>query len=97
MRLQCLACGGTYDDVLPDGLQYFHACPPLAFHELQAAVAAGDVVLTPGEKIEDAFRSRTFPRPDARDENVVPSPVPNAPATIKREGKGVAPAAVDQG
>jgi hypothetical protein len=27
--LKCKACGGVYDDVLPDGMRYFHVCPPL--------------------------------------------------------------------
>lgn len=27
-RWRCNSCGGTYSDVLPDGILYFHACPP---------------------------------------------------------------------
>lgn len=29
MRWQCVTCAGIYDDVGPDGVRYFHACPPL--------------------------------------------------------------------
>ncbi len=28
MRWRCRSCGGTYDDAGPDGMLYFHACPP---------------------------------------------------------------------
>jgi len=28
-RWRCLSCEGEYDDIFPDGLRYFHACPPL--------------------------------------------------------------------
>jgi hypothetical protein len=31
MRLKCGTCGGEYDSVLPDGMRYFHACPPVRF------------------------------------------------------------------
>jgi hypothetical protein len=27
--LRCLTCRGEYDDVLPDGTLYFHACAPV--------------------------------------------------------------------
>lgn len=26
---QCLSCGGVYQPIQPDGMLYFHACPPL--------------------------------------------------------------------
>ena len=28
-RYRCNTCGGEYDDLLPDGYLYFHACPPV--------------------------------------------------------------------
>ncbi len=31
-RWECLSCGGVYEDVLPDGMLYFHACPPTRAH-----------------------------------------------------------------
>lgn len=27
MRYRCKACGGTYNDTLPDGGAYYHVCP----------------------------------------------------------------------
>jgi len=30
---ECQTCGGQYQDVLPDGLLYFHACAPLSVAE----------------------------------------------------------------
>lgn len=29
MRLKCNTCGGEYDDVLSDGMRYFHSCAPV--------------------------------------------------------------------
>lgn len=29
MKWRCSTCGGEYDDILPDGTLYFHACPPI--------------------------------------------------------------------
>lgn len=37
--LECQSCGGRYEQFLPDGTQYFHACPPLAVHEIKAFLA----------------------------------------------------------
>lgn len=51
MTLQCNACGGIYDDVGPDGLRYFHACPPLSVRELRAALEAGTLDLTVREQL----------------------------------------------
>jgi rubredoxin len=28
-RWKCKSCDGEYDDLLPDGTRYFHACPPV--------------------------------------------------------------------
>lgn len=28
-RKRCVSCGGEYDQTLPDGYRYFHACPPV--------------------------------------------------------------------
>jgi len=28
-RFRCLTCGGEYDDVSPDGVRYYHTCPPI--------------------------------------------------------------------
>lgn len=46
-RWRCNCCGGTYDDVLPNGMLYFHACPPVWDK------AAGAWVLPPGGRDEN--------------------------------------------
>jgi len=28
-RKRCNTCNGEYDDELPDGTEYYHACPPV--------------------------------------------------------------------
>lgn len=70
MRVQCRTCRGIYLDVDPDGVRYFHACPPLSLAELEAAVAAGTVQLERDETPATAHASRVFPRPTGRDENI---------------------------
>jgi hypothetical protein len=94
-RLQCTACGGIYADILPDGLRYFHVCPPLSVVELTAAVAAGKVALPAGETPADAVQRRTYRRATYRNENVVPSRDPARPASIVSAGAGVTEAAPD--
>lgn len=86
--LECQSCGGRYEPILPDGMQYFHVCPPLSQSELQAAVERGAVVLAKDETVEAAYLTRTYERASKRDENVVPAREHNAPATIKAAGKG---------
>lgn len=44
--MKCNSCGGTYDPILVDGSQYFHACPPLSPAELQTLIDAGKSPLT---------------------------------------------------
>lgn len=46
MNLQCNTCGATYVDVLPDGMEYYHACAPLSPAEIRAGLAAGTIALT---------------------------------------------------
>ena len=87
--LQCRSCGGKYVDVLPDGMRYFHHCPPLSAPELAAAVAAGAVALPPGETVQQALRRRTYQRKGQRDENVLRGDDPGQPPRNKAEGKGV--------
>lgn len=87
--LQCRACGGTYDPVLPDGMLYFHVCPPLSALELDAAVKAGKVQLPEGETAEEAVQRRTYERANKRDETVEPSRDPDKPARMRKAGAGV--------
>lgn len=44
--VECLSCGGRYEPMQSDGTQYFHACPPLAVHELRAALDDGTLELS---------------------------------------------------
>lgn len=44
--VECVTCGGRYEPMLPDGTQYFHACPPLAVHELKARLDDGTLALS---------------------------------------------------
>lgn len=87
--VECQTCGGTYEPILADGTQYFHACPPLAAWELQQAVDAGDVELPKGETVEDAVARRSYERADKRDENL-PSTDERHAGKVKRAGRGVA-------
>lgn len=86
--VKCQSCGGIYEPVLSDGMQYFHACPPLSAPELQAAVDAGAVTLPKGETVEEAVLLRTYERANKRDENVVAGSDPDKDAPIKAEGDG---------
>ncbi len=84
---KCNTCGGTYAPILPDGMRYFHACPPL--HRVRVkhqdgttAVVDVDKVVPTDERLEDVFVERA----DKRDENVML----NGAGTVKpkAEGKG---------
>ena len=47
---KCNTCDGTYEPIQPDGTEYYHACPPLAFHEKRAALEAGTVQMRPADR-----------------------------------------------
>lgn len=89
MRLRCLTCGGTYSPVLPDGMQYFHVCPPLSLPELTKAVADRRVVLKEGETVEDVHSRRIYDRTAKRDERIVPPVDGKGAASIVSAGRGV--------
>ena len=63
----CRTCGGTYEPTMPDGTEYYHACPPLAAHEIAAGLEDGSIRLSRA----DAARVQA-----ARDEDVK-NPVPD--------------------
>lgn len=92
--VQCQSCGGTYEPIQADGMEYYHRCPPLSAAELQQAVDDGRVELPKGESVEDAVLRRTYERANLRDENR-PSTRPKNPDAIKAEGAGVVEIAVD--
>jgi hypothetical protein len=84
----CQSCGGTYDPVLADGMQYFHRCPPLSVVELAAAVKAGKVKLPDGEEPDVAVTRRVYERAQLRDENR-PSTFQEHAGQIVSAGRGV--------
>jgi len=92
-RVKCTACGGVFEELLPDGLRYFHVCAPLSLPELDAAVKTGRVLLPVGETVDVAIARREYQRTGARNENVVAPIARGAAATITAAGKGVTPAA----
>ena len=62
--VQCNVCGGRYEPVQADGCLYFHACPPLAVHELKAHLAGGTVVLSKAQQAQlDAATARDLQAP----------------------------------
>lgn len=85
--VKCNACGGTYEPVLLDGMEYFHRCPPLSVVELAAAIAAGKVALPVGETPDVAVTRRIYERTNARDENIVVDSRTGA-VSIKSAGAG---------
>jgi hypothetical protein len=89
MMRKCNACGGVYEPVQRDGTEYYHVCPPLYefVNENTGEVIPRDVAvkLDNGEHVD----TRVVPRPNARDENVVPGRTPKDKATIKAAGAGV--------
>jgi hypothetical protein len=54
--VECLTCGGRYEPIQTDGLQYFHACPALAVHEIQARLDEGTLTLSRADakRLQDA-------------------------------------------
>lgn len=86
--LQCNSCGGTYQPVQADGMQYFHRCPPLSLAELTTAVAAGKVTLPIGETPDLALTRRSYERNTLRDENLPGTKTADA-GKMKLAGAGV--------
>lgn len=85
---QCKSCGGTYNQVLGDGTQYFHRCPPLSSVEVAADVTAGKLVLPNGETADQAVSRRTYERNQLRDENLPGTKTTDA-GKMKLAGAGV--------
>lgn len=86
--VQCKRCNGVYQATTDDGMQYFHACPPLSAPELAAAVAAGKIVLPLGETADVAVTRRIYERSNKRDENL-PSTDASSKGAMKSPGAGV--------
>lgn len=75
-KYRCLTCQGTYIDVQPDGLRYFHACPD---------IPDPDFVPDPGKGADQEVPQ--IPRPDRRDENMKFA-TKGQPSEIKSYGLG---------
>lgn len=69
MKNQCVTCGGTFDDVMPDGTLYFHACPPLSDGEVGVLIGlpADASTWTKAQRAQVAAYPRG--RGNPRDEN----------------------------
>lgn len=92
-RVRCNSCHGEYSPIGRDGMQYFHACPPLSRFELEAAIAARVITLTPTELEEVLIGVRRIPRPNQRDENLVSTRQRDA-GKAKSDGDGTTVIAV---
>jgi hypothetical protein len=95
-RYVCNTCGGEYDDLLPDGTLYFHACPPIPIHRVKRpdgtiVTIEGNVSPDQGEVVETTWKER----PGKRDENVVEDRT-TGQARIKAEGRGRQPVLVQE-
>jgi hypothetical protein len=44
---RCETCGATYLPTQADGADYFHACAPLAVHEIARGLKDGTIALSP--------------------------------------------------
>jgi hypothetical protein len=65
--VKCNACGGTYEPILADKTQYFHACPPLSGAELRDQLAKKAIQLSPAQQkqLDDATAAdKSNPVPD---------------------------------
>lgn len=86
-RYRCNTCGGVYSDVLPDGLRYYHRCPPLRRLVVERAggrlETVDPIAVTPLDKVLEEI---AVDRPETRDENVDRAR-PGSDAVLA-EGKG---------
>lgn len=69
MFLECLECGGRYQDPQPDGLRYYHVCAPIVIVTVERAGARIEIPrreLAAGDK---PIGFRLAPRSNGRNEN----------------------------
>lgn len=69
--MKCKTCGGEYVDVLPDGLRYFHACPPIERAHIERLGVQSDIDAKDVKVGDTVLKTFAIQRPNARDENVV--------------------------
>lgn len=91
MPIKCNTCAGIYDAVTPEGLAYFHACPPLRQLRVQELDGTYSTVDPGTQGVRRVVGERFTPRPNRRDENVRLNPTTGKSEPIAT-GAGVAPA-----
>ncbi len=79
-RWTCLSCGGTYDDVLEDGMEYYHACP-------RTRINPGGQEVPIVNRRDENLEIDPLLRPKRGDEGQQ-----RQRSTIRHEGKGRQPA-----
>ncbi len=69
-RFRCNACRGEFDDVLRDGVRYFHACPPQLLVTVERGAATLEVRLDRVLAGDVEISRRSIERANRRNENV---------------------------
>lgn len=92
--LHCETCGGEYNNTLPDGQRYFHACPPVRELLDDKGTVIDQATANARLALNQPVYERFVPRPDARDENVTKPATKGDKAQPKANGKGVTVAAI---
>ena len=99
MTHKCESCGGIYDDTMPDGSAYYHACPPetkearnentppgLQYFDRKPHLVARDPN-DPARRIATPVDSTIVAEGKGRSEAKRPEPKPVEVTTVA-EGKG---------
>ncbi len=94
MRIRCKSCLGVYVTLLPDGMEYYHACPPDTMVTVKRGGAPREVKLADVQAGDVEVSRRHVDRADHRDENIVVIRNDKGDVTtrIKSEGRGTEPA-----
>ncbi len=87
---RCRTCGGVYPDSQPDGMRYFHACPPLVDAAGEPHERAEKRDENPAPGIVRVFQ--TIPGRGENQERIFVRGVPVEAAPIVAEGRGREPA-----
>ena len=94
MRVRCRTCQGVYLTLLPDGMEYYHACAPETMATVRRGGVTREVKLAEVLAGDVEVSRRNVARANARDENIVVERAANGTVTtrIKSEGQGTEPA-----
>lgn len=84
---RCNSCRGEYQDTLPHGVTYFHACAPLNNPAWQPPTIINALGVEVPNPLYNAVTPRELPRPGARNENITQAS-PGAPAQPVQDGLG---------